>query len=161
MNAYKTQPTRRMPANGPTKKAVMIDAKDLSMLTARLAQVLAEEVDLLKASKVSDIAKLQEEKLFLIDALEVHKTILKQRPELLDTIPSRDKHDLKQVVDIFEEILRENHQRLLVAKEINEQVVKAISEVVAEKSRKPYYGKHGVTESGVFEHHSVTLNQQV
>lgn len=143
------------------KKPIVINAKDVSMLTARLAQVLAEEVDLLEAMKVRDIEKLQEEKLFLIDALETHKKILRQRPELSETIPSQDKYELAKVVDVFEDILQENHRRLKMAKEVNAQVVNAIRDVVQEKSQTPYYGSRGTKHMAAYESMSVTLNQHI
>ena len=143
------------------KKPIVINAKDISMLTARLAQVLAEEVDLLEAMKVRDIEKLQDEKLFLVDALETHRKILKQQPQLSETIPSQDKHDLAQVVEVFEDILAENHRRLTMAKEVNAQVVGAIREVVEEKSQTPYYGRRGTQYMTAFDNMSVTLNEQI
>lgn len=143
------------------KKPVMIDAKDISLMTARLAQILAEEVDLLKEAKVRDIEKLQQEKIFLIDALETQKKLIQQRPELVDTIPSRDKHDLQKVADLFEDILKENHMRLRMAKEVNEQIVAAITESVSERSRTPYYGRNGMTGTAVFERNSVSLNEKI
>lgn len=143
------------------KKNLALNGKDLALMTARLTQVLAEEVDLLEAMKVKDIEKLQEEKLFLIDALETHRKILRQRPELSETIPSQDKQDLADVVEIFEDILEQNHRKLKMAKEVNEQVVNAIREVVTEKTQNPYYSNQGIKRMAAFESSSVTLNQQI
>lgn len=142
-------------------KAIAINARDLITLTARLAQILAEEVDLLKALKVREIDKLQEEKLFLIDALETYKKIIVRHPELSETIPSRDKADLQAMVDVFEGVLDENRRRLQMAKEVNQQVVKAIREVVTEHAETPYYGMDGMRSIGAFERMSVTLNQTI
>ncbi len=151
-----------MIANVPSPaKQLTINARDVITLTARLAQVLAEEVDLLKAGKVRPIEKLQEEKLFIIDALETYKKLLKRHPDLSDTIPSRDKKDLEAIVDVFNDVLEENHRRLQMAKEVNQQVVKAIREVVAEHAETPYYGTNGMRHIAPYERMSVTLNQTV
>lgn len=143
------------------KKPVFINTKDVALLTARLAQILAEEVDLLEAMKVRDIEKLQEEKLFLIEALETHRKILKQRPELSETIPSQDKHELRQVVEVFEDMLAQNHRKLQMAKEVNEHVVNAIRDVVIEKTQNPYYGNSGMKKMAQFESSSITLNKHI
>jgi hypothetical protein len=138
-----------------------INARDIITLTARLAQVLAEEVDLLKAGKVKPIEGLQEEKLFIIDALDTYKKLLNRHPELSDTIPSRDKKDLEAMVEVFNDVLEENHRRLQMAKEVNQQVVKAIREVVTEHAETPYYNTNGTRHIAPYERMSVTLNQTV
>ena len=143
------------------RKPIVLNAKDICTLTARLAQVLAEEVDLLNDMKLQDVEKLQEEKLFLLDALESYKKIVKRQPELSESIPSQDKQDLKDVVHVFEDILQQNHRKLQMAKEVNEQVVKAIRDVVTEKAQTPYYGNSGIVGTTSFENSSVTLNEQV
>lgn len=143
------------------QKAAGINPRDLITVTARLAQVLAEEVDLLKAMRVKEIEKLQEEKLFLIDALETYKKVLVRHPEISETIPSRDKKDLEAIVDVFEDVLDENRRRLQMAKEVNHQVVKAIREVVTERAETPYYGVNGSRSIAPFERMSITLNQTI
>lgn len=147
--------------NQQPKQPVMINAKDVITLTARLAQILAEEVDLLRAMKVRDIERLQEEKLFLIEALEAHKKILKKHPQLSESIPSRDKEDLEGVIDVFNNILEENSRRLQMAKEVNHQVVKAIRDVVTEHALTKYYDGDGMKQIAPYETLSVTLNQTI
>lgn len=144
-----------------TQKPLVINARDVITLTARLAQILAEEVDLLKVMKVKEIDKLQEEKLFLIDALETYKKILNRHPALSETIPSRDKKDLEALIEVFNNVLEENHRRLQMAREINHQVVKAIREVVTEHAETPYYGINGKRNIAPYERLSVTLNQAI
>ena len=143
------------------KKPVSIKSKDVITLTARLAQILAEEVDLLREMKVNDIEGLQEEKLYLIEALEAHKRVLRSHPELSETIPSRDKKDLQEIVDVFGDVLEENHRRLQMAKEVNQQVVHAIRDVVTEHATSKYYDQGGVKQVAPYETVSVTLNQQI
>lgn len=139
----------------------VIHAKDIITLTARLAQLLAEEVDMLGEMKVSKIKNLQEEKLFLIQALETQKKILTRHPELSETIPSRDKRDLEEVIEVFNGVLEENHRRLQMAREVNQQVVRAIREVVTDNAVSKSYNSSGTKHIASYESMSITLNQAI
>lgn len=136
-----------------------LNIRDVITLTARLAQLLAEEVDLLAAMKIAKIQDLQKEKQFLIGALESHKKLVRKHPHLIDTIPSRDKHDLEAVVHVFEDILQENHSKLVVAREVNQRIVQAIAEVVKETSNSRIYNGQGTAGTFGSESLSITLNQ--
>lgn len=149
-----------MQAEKPVAQA-QINMKDVITLTARLAQVLAEEVDLLNDMKVSKIKDLQEEKLFLASALEAHKKLLKNNPELGATISAADRRDYAAVVRVFEDMLAENHRKLLVAREVNHQVVQAIRDVVMETSRSRVYDGAGMIGGLGGESLSVTLNKVI
>ncbi len=134
---------------------------DVSMLTARLAQILAEEVDLLGAMKISQIDALQKEKLFLINALEAQKKLLARHPSAMDTIPSQDKDEFETLTEVFNDILGENHRKLQLAKEVNQYVVKAITRVVNEHATSRYYDGLGTRSPRSTEVLSVTLNKTV
>lgn len=138
-----------------------VDVKAIITVTARLAQLLAEEVDLLSDMKISKIDALQNEKLYLTSALEAQKKLISKHPQALDTIPSQDKHDLQEVVDVFNNILEENHRKLLLAKEINHKIVQAITSVVKEHSLSKTYDDQGITGVAPYETLSVTLNQTI
>lgn len=138
-----------------------INVRDMITLTARLAQIMAEEVDLLDAMKISKIETLQNEKLFIINALEAQKKQLEKYPEFGETIPSRDRKDLQEMVDIFNDILEENHRKLLAAKAVNQQVVKAITAVVKENTRSRSYDSDASHGQAPFETLSVTLDKRV
>lgn len=135
-----------------------INMRDIITLTARLAQLLAEEVDQLGAMKIAKVRDLQKEKLFILGALEAHKRMLEKHPHLSETIPSRDKADLEAVVKVFENILEENHRRLMVARDVNHRVVNAITEVVRENTMSKVYGARGTTGALGTESLSITLN---
>lgn len=130
-------------------------------LTARLAQLLAEEVDLLADMKVAKIKDLQKEKMFLTNALEAQRKLLDKHPHLTETIPATDREDLKRVVTIFEDILHENHRKLLKAKEVNEQVVQAITKVVRDTNSREAYGTDGACGIPLPETLSVTYDHRV
>ena len=147
--------------NTAAMTAPKLDIKAVITVTARLAQLLAEEVDLLGDMKVSKIEALQNEKIFLTNALDAQKKLINKHPQLLETIPSQDKHDLQEVANIFNNILEENHRKLLLARDINHQIVRAITSVVKEHSLSKTYDGQGVSGSAAYETLSVTLNQTI
>lgn len=138
-----------------------INVQDIITLTARLAQVLAEEVDHLSEMQIPKIEELQSEKLFLVGALDAQRRLLDQHPHLLETIPSQDKHDLREVVEVFNGILEENHRKLMLAKAVNHKIVQAITAVVKETTQSKVYNGSGSTGAAPFETISVTLNKTV
>jgi hypothetical protein len=159
MNSEPRQPD---PAANPAAPPVAkIKIQDVITLTARLAQLLAEEVDLLSDMKVSKIEALQQEKLFLVAALDAQRKLVDKNPHLLETIPSQDKKDLEEVVDVFRNILAENHRKLLLAKEVNHKIVEAITAVVKESSQSRVYDGKGITGTAPYETLSVTLNKTI
>ena len=129
-------------------------------MTARLAQVLAEEADFLEQMKIQDVRKLQQEKMQLTKALEIQKKVIEETPEALDDISSEEREELRAVVNIFDEILEENHRRLLIAKQVNETVVDAIKDVVKKKSSKTTYNGKGDADRAQ-DSVSVTLNETI
>ena len=135
--------------------------QDVITLTARLAQLLAEEVDLLGTMKLKQVEKLQHEKIFITNALEAQRKLLDKHPGLMDTIPSQDKADLQSVVDVFNNILKENHRKLLLAKEVNHKIVSAIKEVVRDHTTSKTYSGDGMTHFASYETISVTLDSKV
>ena len=138
-----------------------LNVQDVITLTARLAQLLAEEVDMLGEMKVSKIESLQQEKIFLVNALDAQRKLIEKTPHLLETIPSQDKTDLQEVVAVFNDILEENHRKLLMAKEVNHKIVQTITQVVKENTASRAYDDKGYNGSAPFETLSVTLNKTV
>ena len=133
---------------------------DMIGVTARLAQVLAQEVDCLNEMRVRDMEKLQDEKRQLMRTLMIMKREIDRRPELKATFSEADKASFAQVAEIFHTVLQENHRKLLVAKEINLQVVQAISDVVKEEVMQSSYnqgGYHGTRRDTP----SVSLNKTI
>ncbi len=135
--------------------------QDVITLTARLAQLLAEEVDLLGDMKIKKIEALQQEKIFITNALEAQRKLIERHPYMLGSIPSRDKADLESVAAVFEDILEENHRKLLMAKEINHKVVQAITDVVKETTQSRTYNGSGYAGIAAFNTLSVTLNKTI
>ena len=134
---------------------------DVITLTARLAQVMAEEVDLLREMKVSKIEALQKEKLFLTGALEAYRKLLERQPELLRAITPQQRKDLEDITRVFNDVLKQNHDRLLVAKEVNHRVVQAIRACVTEKNGQALYNRYGYAATPGSQSLSVTLNKHI
>ncbi len=143
------------------KETPKIRMQDVVTITARLAQILAEEVDLLNNMRVSKIADLQNEKLFLISALEAQRKLLDKHPQISESIPSQDRKDLEEVVSVFNDILEENHHKLLLAKKVNQEIVKAITSVVQDNNRRASYSMRGTSDTAPFQTLSVTLNKTI
>lgn len=137
-----------------------VDVDSVIALTARLAQVLAEEADLLAEMRVREIEGLQKEKLQLLDALEAQKRFLDRNPHLLASINDDECLELAQIIEIFQTVMKENHRRLLIAREVNRKVVEAISEVVQDAAKNGMYDNKGLperVEGGI----SMSLNQTI
>ncbi len=137
-----------------------LNVPNILAMTARLAQVMAQEADLLAAMKISEIEPLQKEKNTLARALEAQLKKLRQYPELRDAINDDEQEDLRELIGVFNEIRDENMRRLLSAKEVNQKVVEAITEVVNEQNRKPTYTEDGANDT-LFDSLSVTLNKTI
>lgn len=139
MNTETVEQTRSETA--PAMVQVKMD--DVIALVARLARLLAKEVELLKVMKVGEIEALQQEKMKVVDALENVQRTIRRHPELLEQFDDQEREDLRSVIGIFEQILLENHSRLLVARDINGKVVEVIRDAIAEQTGMPRYGEHG------------------
>jgi len=139
-----------------------MNIQEVIALTSRLAQLLSEESELLGAMKVAKIEELQKEKVFLIGMLDAQRKLVGQHPQTLEMIPSRDKKDLEEVAEVFNHILEENHRKLLLAREVNRKIVKAISDAVKQKTSKRVYNRKGIT-GGInpYETLPVTLNKHI
>lgn len=138
-----------------------IRIRDVVTLTARLAQLLAEEVDCLGNMKIKDIEKLQHEKIFITNALEAQRKLLERNPASLAAASLRDKEDLKNIIEVFNNILAQNHRRLMLAKEVNHKIVSAIKEVVRDHTSSKIYSGDGMTHSTSYETLSVTLDSRI
>lgn len=134
---------------------------DVIALTARLAQILAEEADHLESMKISKVADLQHEKIMLTNALDVIKKQVAKHPQLLAEMDEQDREDLTQVITVFHQILEENYKRLNMARAVNQRIVEAITDVVRDQSLKDSYDHKGQSQKPVTQSLSVTLNEKI
>ena len=123
-----------------------VDVDSIIALTARLSHVLAAEVDCLGAMKIQGVGALQREKLALLEALETQKRFIDRNRDLLKRVSDEEMLELAQIIEIFQNVLRENHHRLLVAREVNRTVIDAIADVVRESGRGGIYDETGKPE---------------
>ncbi len=119
---------------------------NLIELTAKLAQVLAKETELMEQMRIRDLEPLQKEKTQLLEVLERQKKILLNHPYILEEITDEEAEDLAEIVNIFQIVAEENYNRLLLAREVNMKVVEAISEVVSEAKSNGIYNETGKTD---------------
>jgi hypothetical protein len=128
-----------------------LDVNVLVLLVSRLAQVLGREVDMLENMNIKGLSTLQHEKLALVDALEKQKKLLSRRPHLLKELDEEERENLAELLHIFDVVVQENHNRLLVAKEVNQLVVDAIMDVAHENLRNGLYNDKGnhASENGM------------
>ncbi len=135
--------------------------EDMTALTARLAEVLAEEVDMLREMRVREIEPLQKKKVALLAALEKLRREFDRRPEVFVQATQEQVERFTGVVQLFNSVLKENRDMLLLAREVNAQVVQAIGEVVADASSMPTYDKRGMPEDDPRGAPPITLNEQI
>jgi hypothetical protein len=120
------------------------DINLLILLVSRLAQLLGREVDMLEQMKIKEIAKLQPEKIALVDALEKQKKLIARRPEILYELSDDMRDNLAELLHIFDAVAQENHNKLLVAKEVNQIVVDAIMDTANENLKNGLYTDKGL-----------------
>ncbi len=136
-----------------------VDISVLKLLISRLAQILAQEVDMLENMDIGRLGTVQKEKKALVDALEKQKKLIARRGDLLNDMSEDEEDELRELVDVFEAVLRENHKRLLVAKEVNGRVVEAIAELANENAQRSFYTHQG--ERAGDPSVSVSLNRSI
>lgn len=126
----------------------------------RLARLMAQEVEFLKAMKVSEIEALQADKAKFTQVLEFCKGEVRKNPAIISEASDDQKQELKSLMDVFEQIAGENHRRLMVAREVNAMVVQAIKDAVAETDGRLTYEGDG-TSGDANRPLSLTLNQTI
>lgn len=139
--------------------AESVNVDVLKLLLSRLAQILAQEADMLENMEISKLGSVQKEKKALVAALEKQKKLIGRRGQFLKSLEPEEEEELRELVDIFESILKENHKRLLIAKEVNAKVVEAIAELANEQAQKSFYTPQG--ERAGDPSVSVSLNRSI
>ena len=147
--------------NAHQASADAVNVENVIVLTARLAQVLAEEADLLADMRVSAIEGLQREKNLLAGALAKQKKLFDRFPHKLEEIGYEERERLEQIIEIFDSIMKENYRRLLIAKEVNRKVVEAIADAVSEAHAQALYNNKGVVGQTGPEAVSVTVDKHI
>lgn len=130
-------------------------------VTARLTDLLNQEVVLLEQMQVTRAGELQQEKMALTQVLEAQKKLIDAQPELIDAVPDAERDQLRHVVETFHTALQRNVRLVAVAKAVNQRVVQAVFDTLAEQQSTGAYTKAGMTASAPKGGVSISLNQQI
>ncbi len=168
MKPVKITPSKWDEINGNLKKSELptlsmdeLYIPDVITLTARLAQILSEESELLEEMMVDGLSELQREKNLLIDALTAVRHQITTHPDLLAECDEEDLQNLQDVVAVFNEILEENYQQLLMARKANIRLVNTMSQVVNREYNNDIYDEKGKADKPVVNPLSVSLNKKI
>ncbi len=130
-------------------------------VTARLTELLNEEIAYLDAMQIVRAGELQPEKIALTQVLEAQKKLIDTQPELLEQISDAERLELRETILDFNTALQRNVALVAVAKAVNQRVVTAVLDTLAEQQSTGAYTKLGVTASSPQGGMSISLNQQI
>ncbi|MFZ4124546.1 MAG: hypothetical protein ACOYJ2_00550 [Rickettsiales bacterium] len=138
------------------------DVEEFIAIAVRMAEILNDETELLAQMNVRGMAELHHEKLKLTQMLESYQSLLRARPDIIEEVPDETRERLVSVVTGFGKIMEHNFRHVAAARSVNQTVVKAITDSIAEQQHLTVYTKSGgqfragAEMSGV----SINLNQQ-
>ncbi len=112
-------------------KNVKID--ELLDITGRLSALMAQETDLLRATRASEIEPLQEEKATLVSAYANALNIVRRNPAAIGDASVDLRATLKDATADLKARLDDNLRAVQVAKTVNERVIRALGEAIAEQ----------------------------
>lgn len=134
---------------------------EMRQVTQRLTELLYQEVELLEQMQVGKAGELQPEKIALTQVLEAQKKLIDAQPELLDDVPDAERAMLRESIEDFNIALQRNVRLVAVAKAVNQRVVNAVLDTLAEQQSTGAYTKAGVTAAPAQQGVSISLNQQI
>ena len=133
---------------------------ELMDATLRLSDVLAEETDLIRARRYSEITKLHDEKLRLSGLLETYQSVLATKPDFIRNADEKTREELLYLTDDLAVSVRENFHAVAVAKAVNGRVLQAMMDVMSEHQRPSTYGASGQSLQSANLALSMNLNQK-
>jgi hypothetical protein len=121
--------------------------ESLILVTSRLIGVLNHEVEMLRAMRISDIEKLQDEKSTLTLAYENCVRALQADPAALAAVEPAVRRELDLLAQRFDEALSSNARALNAVRESHDRLLAAIVDAVASKrASQKGYGANGAFE---------------
>jgi len=105
------------------------------ILSARLGEIVSEEINTLKQRRPSDLAPLVEMKSELSDRYQAEMNSLRENPELMRAADPSEVERLKDATFLLHGILDEYRTAVTAAKTVSERLVKAIGDEVAARRR--------------------------
>ena len=130
----------------------------LTALTERLTERLAEETRAFEARRPQDAAKGLEETQRLANLYRHESARVKADPALIEGAPLGQRVTLMRATEAFEAVLARHARAVDAARTVSEGLVKAIAAEVAQARSPGGYGAGGQSQDG--DARAVTLNQQ-
>lgn len=120
------------------------NVETLIRVTSRLIGVLNHEVEMLRAMRIQEIEKLQDEKSMLTTAYENCVRALKADPSALAALEPALRQELDALARRFDDALSDNARALNVVRESHDRLLAAIVDAVASKrASQKGYGANG------------------
>ena len=133
-------------------------ARQLTALTERLTERLAEETRCFEARRPQDAAPGLSETQSLANLYRRETARVKMDPGLLDDLPAAERDALVGATQAFEAVLARHQRALEAAKAITEGLVQAIAqEVASARAQGTGYGAGG--QAAAADARAVTLNR--
>lgn len=127
-----------------TTTTMASNIESLILVTSRLIGVLNHEVEMLRAMRISDIEKLQDEKTTLTLAYENCVRALQADPSALAAVEPAVRRELDALAQRFDEALSSNARALNAVRESHDRLLAAIVDAVASKrANQKGYGANG------------------
>ena len=125
-------------------------ATQLLAMTQRLVALVAAEIEVVKARKLSSLSADWDEKERLVHAWRIEVSRVKNEPALLDGISPDLKASLRQAAMEMEQNLEAHAQALMATKTVTEGLVRSIAgEIASSRSAPAGYGRTGAVNAAV------------
>ncbi len=133
----------------------------LLTIVSELCTLLNQENRLLKQQKQSECKNLLEQKAKLSAAYEESFSYFSKNPEILKTLPEKQKSVLKKAATTLENLTQENGRMLKINIEATSRLLNAIIEDVNEQkhARAPLYTRKGSIETDTGNPAAISFNQ--
>jgi hypothetical protein len=119
------------------------DVSDLLETTIRLIEVLENEIDLLRDMRPAEMQALQHDKIVLAAAYESQLKRLRDREVGAADLNPAMRAELKQVTDVFQDVLADNERALRAARLATDGVLQSIVEAANRQDKNAGYRPSG------------------
>lgn len=127
-------------------------------LTSRLTSIINQEISLLRAMRSSEIGPLQDEKTELATAYAGAFQAVRKRPSAVRDADPSVREALKQATAALKIALDENVLAVHAAKDVNERLIRAISDAVSQtRAAAPVYTATGCSAPAAAAANSTSL----
>ena len=145
--------------NAPKHK---FDYYEMVTLTTSLVEIIIAETELLKIMKINEISGLQPQKQEIALKLEVHQKALKESQDIKNSLTADQIQNLRKLALEFDVAIRAYQTVLFKAQQVNEAVVKMISDVVREHANRHKGYNHLNGKRSAFNNApAIKINEQI